>query len=351
MYKIFKNICISLFYLSISQTQDTTFYCDPWDQQVMGAYLIENNVWGQGNIDNYSQCIYTTTDSVFGWNWDWPAIGTNVKAYPEIIFGKKPWSNSSTNNVLPIRLNNIETFEVSFDIESEASGSYNLAFEFWVTADSMSNQNEITTEVMIWTSNNLLEPAGNQISVVFVDGYYYNLFKADFDNWVYYAFISNDDQFNGTLNIDNFINYMVSIGHLNPNEYLASFELGNEIVYGEGQTNINHYSIHINETLGTNLDKHKKENFLFAYNPIPNPFNPVTTLRYELVVEGLVNITIYDLLGNVIRTLINQNQNKGYKSVEWNGTNYNNQLVSAGVYLYSIESGSSRQVKKMIFLP
>ena len=82
----------------------------------------------------------------------------------------------------------------------------------------------------------------------------------------------------------------------------------------------------------------------------PNPFNPVTTLGYDLPKKGLVNITIYDMLGNVINQLVNEVQNSGYKSIQWNATNNQGQPVSAGVYLYSIEVGDFRQTKKMILL-
>jgi len=86
------------------------------------------------------------------------------------------------------------------------------------------------------------------------------------------------------------------------------------------------------------------------YNAYPNPFNPVTTLRYDLPKDELVTITIYDLLGNVVDNLVNGNQSSGYRSVQWNGTNDQGQSVSAGVYLYSIEVGEFRQTKKMILL-
>ena len=82
----------------------------------------------------------------------------------------------------------------------------------------------------------------------------------------------------------------------------------------------------------------------------PNPFNPTTTLRYDLPNDEFVNITIYDMLGNVINNLVHGNQNSGYKSVKWNATNNQGQPVSAGVYLYSIEAGDFRQTKKMILL-
>lgn len=82
----------------------------------------------------------------------------------------------------------------------------------------------------------------------------------------------------------------------------------------------------------------------------PNPFNPITTLRYELPEDGLVNITVYDMIGNVINQLVNEVQNSGYKSIQWDATNNKGQPVSAGVYLYTIETGEFRQTKKMILL-
>ena len=78
----------------------------------------------------------------------------------------------------------------------------------------------------------------------------------------------------------------------------------------------------------------------------PNPFNPTTTLQYDLPMDGLVNITIYDMLGNVINQLVNEVQNSGFKTVKWDATNNQSQPVSAGVYLYSIEAGDFRQTKK-----
>ena len=86
------------------------------------------------------------------------------------------------------------------------------------------------------------------------------------------------------------------------------------------------------------------------YQNCSNPFNPTTTLQYDLPNDEFVSITIYDMLGNVINNLVNDNQNSGYKSVQWNATNNQGQQVSAGVYLYSIEAGEFRQTKKMILL-
>jgi hypothetical protein len=85
-------------------------------------------------------------------------------------------------------------------------------------------------------------------------------------------------------------------------------------------------------------------------NAYPNPFNPVTTLQYDLPEDAMVNITIYDMMGRVVSNLVSSQQNAGYKSVQWNATNNIGQPVSAGLYLYTIQAGKFRQAKKMVLL-
>ena len=82
----------------------------------------------------------------------------------------------------------------------------------------------------------------------------------------------------------------------------------------------------------------------------PNPFNPVTTLRYDLPENAMINITIYDMLGKQVKTLVNQTQDAGYKSVIWDATNAYGKPVSAGIYLYQIQAGEYISTKKMVLL-
>jgi len=86
------------------------------------------------------------------------------------------------------------------------------------------------------------------------------------------------------------------------------------------------------------------------FSPYPNPFNPVTTLRYDLPEHSYVNVTIYDMLGREIKTLVNTIQDAGFKSVIWDATNDHGKPVSAGVYLYQIQAGEFVQTKKMVLL-
>ena len=93
----------------------------------------------------------------------------------------------------------------------------------------------------------------------------------------------------------------------------------------------------------------KPASFPILYN-YPNPFNPVTHLRYNLPEDALVNITIYDMMGRQVSTLVSSQQTAGFKSVLWNATNDKGAPVSAGLYLYIIEAGDFRQTRKMVLL-
>ena len=82
----------------------------------------------------------------------------------------------------------------------------------------------------------------------------------------------------------------------------------------------------------------------------PNPFNPKTVIRFDLPKESNVKILIYDILGRLTKKIIDNRQDTGFKSIQWDGTNNYGKKVSDGVYLYSIEAGNFRQTKKMILL-
>ena len=82
----------------------------------------------------------------------------------------------------------------------------------------------------------------------------------------------------------------------------------------------------------------------------PNPFNPITILKYDLPSDALVTLSIYNMLGREITQLVNTNQEAGFKSVQWNATDSFGKPVSAGVYLYQIQTREFVQTKKMVLL-
>ena len=85
-------------------------------------------------------------------------------------------------------------------------------------------------------------------------------------------------------------------------------------------------------------------------NNYPNPFNPSTTITYELVREQKINISIFDMLGRQVKTLVNEKQTAGLKRMSWNATNNLGKPVAGGVYLCSIMAGESRKSIKMVLL-
>jgi hypothetical protein len=81
----------------------------------------------------------------------------------------------------------------------------------------------------------------------------------------------------------------------------------------------------------------------------PNPFNPSTTIRFELPAASVVNITIFNSSGQKIKTLVNRYYSAGQHQIQWDGRNDAGEKVASGVYFYQLNSNHDNQVMKMIF--
>ena len=82
----------------------------------------------------------------------------------------------------------------------------------------------------------------------------------------------------------------------------------------------------------------------------PNPFNPSTNINYDLPQESHVTVTIFDIIGKHVKTLVQDNQSAGFKTIRWDGKNQKDENVAAGMYVYQIKSGLNVLSKKMILL-
>lgn len=82
----------------------------------------------------------------------------------------------------------------------------------------------------------------------------------------------------------------------------------------------------------------------------PNPFNPSTSIEFALPRAGDVNIKIYNILGEEVKTLVSEHLAAGYKSVDWDGRGSNGLPVASGIYLYRIQAGDFTDTKKMVLL-
>ncbi len=86
------------------------------------------------------------------------------------------------------------------------------------------------------------------------------------------------------------------------------------------------------------------------HDAYPNPFNPITTIKFDLPSSSHVSLKIYDIDGKLIKSLIDSGRESGYHSVEWDGTDNNGQIVSSGVYFYRITSNGLTATKSMTLL-
>lgn len=91
------------------------------------------------------------------------------------------------------------------------------------------------------------------------------------------------------------------------------------------------------------------DDFVLAQN-YPNPFNPETTIRYTLPQGSEVNLSVYNLLGQRITTLVDRKQTRGSHHISWNGRDQKGLRVSSGLYIYELQAGGFTLVRRMLLL-
>ena len=82
----------------------------------------------------------------------------------------------------------------------------------------------------------------------------------------------------------------------------------------------------------------------------PNPFNPNITIDYNIKEDSRLSLNVYNQLGKHVKTLFDEYQSKGSKSIKWDATNHRNESVSAGLYIFTMQTGNFRQTKKIVLL-
>ena len=107
-------------------------------------------------------------------------------------------------------------------------------------------------------------------------------------------------------------------------------------------------NLNVNGALGTKTDVIPDE-FVLHQN-YPNPFNPSTDIQFSLPSTERVHLIVYDLIGNTVKEIVNNNLLPGIYNYKWSGENEQGSTVSAGMYFYRIQAGSLTKTRKMILL-
>ena len=82
----------------------------------------------------------------------------------------------------------------------------------------------------------------------------------------------------------------------------------------------------------------------------PNPFNPSTTIKFDLKEKGLVTLKVYNVAGQLVRTLVNEVKDANSYTVAWDGKNDRGGAVASGIYFYKMDTKDFSQTKKMVML-
>ena len=334
------------------------------------AQLIENDIHSilETHDAVLEKLVYTKmmADSLEYWMVDLESnellkldiMNYEYQGYP-IIWHHQAWSPDKSKvllNYAPGGLHIYDTFTDSLTtifVDNEDYQIFNTMFWLGDNIDSNSIEGR-------WIIPVVESDPGNTM-YEFLDGLRYTYYCSDENGCdsTYWNSLDTNDAIpnpnpytfsNDTLTIDLFFG--------NTWQHPISFECDGNVVT-TGDTTVTWWSswwrvgYDISECEGqelalTNATKYP-ETFKLSQN-YPNPFNPVTSLRYDLPEDGLVNITVYDMMGRIVKTLVNSSQTAGYKSISWNAANNRNESVSAGLYLYTIQAGKFRQTKKMVLL-
>lgn len=239
-------------------------HCGAWTTVVAGPWRYTNDQWGADKADGvYEQCLLTrqtTEGQQIGWTWSWPGFDPTVFAYPSATFGWKPWAGGTpTDARFPMRLGGLVTLDLSYEVETEADGAYNLGAEIWLTseapASTTANPSIITHEVMFWFEHeDSQSPAGAIVDEPTLAGAHYELWKqanigadANGQGWTILSFKASVGRRKGQLPIHSFVEYLIDKGELSADEYLASVEFGNELSGGSGTTWVKQLEIAVGE--------------------------------------------------------------------------------------------------------
>lgn len=234
------------------------FLDQPFAEVRVGDWRLSNNTWGVGSLQNgtdYWQTIEYTPGTINGTRFAWEQHENwqgNVRAFPQVIYGAKPWDKGRINDVT-MRLDQMQNLDMTVDLRVERySGVGNVALDLWLTDKAGGGPATVTTEVMLWLDDDSMQPSGNKVGRMVVQGIGADIFvhenlqndSASGISWRYVAVKLDVEYLIGTIDIDGFLRQLVSLGWLSADDWISGMELGAEVVSGNGALNINQLSAH-----------------------------------------------------------------------------------------------------------
>ncbi len=259
----------------------------------------KNNYWGVSDknwIDKF--CIYDYCDDT-----------TSAKIYYE------PFLTSAT----PI---NITSIELKTDSSYSTNLTTTLSFldTLYIELNGTDGKKSHQDTTIVFVIN---ESKSDSISI--------KLIETSLNSGIYRGIAFIQDESNNEKDIIG-----VSLGDI-----IKIFSVVNASIYD---------SVIVSETTSIELLSKKIPNEYKLFQNYPNTFNPETRIKYEIPKTTNVEIAVYNILGQKIKTLLNETKNPGAYKILWDGTNERGINVSSGIYLYIIKTKDFFALKKMVLL-
>jgi len=136
----------------------------------------------------------------------------------------------------------------------------------------------------------------------------------------------------------------------NVDSVVIRWPMGNVQVVTDVAINQYHEITELEQTsVETNIDNSMPQAFRLEQN-FPNPFNPNTKIAFHLIDDCDIKLSVHNILGREVATLINHHKVAGLHSVIWDGRDVSGQIVPGGIYFYRIDTGRFEQTRKMVFV-
>ncbi len=382
-------------FIHLTNNTDTTY-----PNENIGDALAINSLWGIRSTNGVNNMDYvpspgflTDTTNLTNIKMDVNTDGkpNYIAGYPSIRYGYNPKAKAASIDhflIFPMRLGslaNIQSYDhfwtvVKYNISALPSNPMDFAYDIWISDSSHpSSVNKNTIELMIWLDQSDLKPTGDSAKITglnlpcLVNGQFEYLPFDVYEGNTYngsgatVSFALENPTAIGSIGVDlsSIADTLISLlptWNINPswtrdslnNYYMLDVELGSEFrsnsaAQAKYAWTISEYYFQFPQNISfpTGILNTKSDNprsFYLSQN-YPNPFNPTTTISYSLPRTSLVKITVYDILGREIKTLVNGQRSAGNYKVVFNASDF-----ASGVYLYRMQAGSFVETKKLLLL-
>jgi len=214
---------------------------------IQGKYWINNNVWGTAGATGWQGIWHTcTSGNTIGWgtDWSWTGAASQVKSYASAVLGWHwGWKIAASTTGLPVQLSANKNISCGWTYRVEPGQTIDIAYDLFAHSTSNPGTNDNPTdEIMIWLyTSGGAAPIGSQQATATISGTSWAVHRGNNGNWNVYSYVRSSNVTSSTLNIQEFLNDLVTRGWMSGSKYLSSIEAGTEVFLGNGRLDTDSY--------------------------------------------------------------------------------------------------------------